>query len=355
MASLPAARTWALTALIAFPLCAALCRAESDAVAESLDELLAEIAPRIWFHPEERWGPSDPRDFVRESSLWYRDPPARELRLAPRGEVDPKELGALSSGKYRAAARNPGAFRPSLFISPASAAPVTRPGEAGGLGDGQGFYLHHEGREEATSEEMRSLSGRVPLLWRLGPNSADLRAPEPDQKRRLVEFWYHSPYNHATGVGLGNHQGDWEGFSLLVDSRGATHSVRAAYLSAHEGGSWICASALPKGPDGKLELYSALGTHATYAQEGTPRRFPASDSTARGFAWETWKALRALVDEPYYGYSGAWGSIGPFAFMHGPMPPAPGLKTIPRSRGGASDWLPPDVVRRCGLNRTAFR
>lgn len=285
-----------------------------------LQALLEAYAPRLWWHSLERFPPTDPVEFVRRSSLHYRNRWGRERTLASRGELLPEMLGMKSR-------------------FPLQSNPRLRPYQNGFLFNGSGYYLKEEGDPNADSwDGVRD--GKVPILWRLGGVF--------DGSKVLIEYWYHVSYNQATRLGIGNHQGDWEGFSMLIQLGTRSHRLRhrliAAYFSEHETGVWRCARELTY-VGSHLEAFSALGTHATYPSEGIARSSLLNDWNERGRSWDTWKNIRPLELEPYYGYSGAWGEARFLSFMTGPLVPGPGYKHLPRS--GFTAEQEADLERRC--------
>lgn len=107
-------------------------------------------------------------------------------------------------------------------------------------------------------------------------------------------FWfYFYSYNLGTtvlGIRFGNHVGDWE-HSLIRFHNGIP---KAVFFSAHSGGIAYKYSAVEKGRgpgrEGRPVLYSALGSHAMYAQPGKhPYVLPfgmLADVTDRGPLWD---------------------------------------------------------------------
>ncbi|CZS96134.1 related to VPS62 Vacuolar Protein Sorting [Rhynchosporium agropyri] len=110
----------------------------------------------------------------------------------------------------------------------------------------------------------------------------------------LDAFWfYFYSYNLGTtvlGCRFGNHVGDWE-HSLIRFHNGVP---KAVFFSAHSGGLAYTYSAVEKGKgkgrEGRPVLYSALGSHAMYAQPGShPYVLPfglLGDVTDRGPMWD---------------------------------------------------------------------
>ncbi|KAL2071778.1 hypothetical protein VTL71DRAFT_13013 [Oculimacula yallundae] len=110
----------------------------------------------------------------------------------------------------------------------------------------------------------------------------------------LDAYWfYFYSYNLGTtvlGCRFGNHIGDWE-HSLIRFHNGVP---KAIFFSAHSGGIAYTYSAVEKGKgkgrEGRPVLYSALGSHAMYAQPGShPYILPfgiLADVTDRGPLWD---------------------------------------------------------------------
>jgi hypothetical protein len=266
-------------------------------------EVVGSFAPRVWYHPREKFQAMEPIEFIEGSELW-KSYGAGAWKVADRGKVDPSELPYVSSGHFL-----------RYFGDP------TRP--------------HAE----------------PPLLWRLGEGRAASVFCDvgPAKVRVLIEYWFHVAYNFSNSLGIGNHEGDWEGGGALVeldlDGGRPRHRLRSLFMSAHEAGNWYCPDELgwtdgARG-DPHPELFSALGTHASYATPGRHQGPVLPDYTARGRKWDAWLNLRPLVLEPYYGFTGRWGSLTLFSFMSGPKIPSPGTKPQPR------DIFPLPNVDRC--------
>jgi hypothetical protein len=116
-----------------------------------------------------------------------------------------------------------------------------------------------------------------------------------DKGQGIIDaFWfYFYSYNLGTtvlGIRFGNHVGDWE-HSLIRFHNGVP---KAIFFSAHSGGIAYSHKAVEKGKgpgrEGRPVLYSALGSHAMYAQPGShPYVLPfgmLADVTDRGPLWD---------------------------------------------------------------------
>ncbi|KAG9241797.1 hypothetical protein BJ878DRAFT_446781 [Calycina marina] len=110
----------------------------------------------------------------------------------------------------------------------------------------------------------------------------------------LDAFWfYFYSYNLGTtvlNIRFGNHIGDWE-HSLIRFHHGVP---KAVFFSAHSGGTAFTYKSVEKGKgkgrEGRPVLFSALGSHAMYAQPGKhPYVLPfglLADLTDRGPLWD---------------------------------------------------------------------
>ncbi len=285
--------------------------------------MLAEYAPRVWMHRSDPYAPTDPLDFIAQSSLHLRGPSGHETLIAPVGKVLPEELAKTGSANPRA-----------------------RPYQTGFAFNGAGYFLRNEDQKQGARAPASALALKdemPPMFWRLGQGAfaqalAHARTQEDGSRARtriVIEYWYHVPYNLATRIGIGNHQGDWEGVSMLVELEEKhahlEHRLIAGFFSEHEKGTWRCADQVSRSSeDSRIEAFSAMGTHATYPEPGSHRNGILTDQTERGIRWDSWENLRPLALEPYYGYSGAWGEPRFFSFMTGPLVPGPGYKSLPR-------------------------
>jgi hypothetical protein len=167
----------------------------------------------------------------------------------------------------------------------------------------------------------------APWIWqRSGSSITDLLPPA--ESWDLIDYWYFVPYNEAgLWFGLGDHEGDWEGVSLLFREGALT----AAYYSQHDSGSWYCARDLERSADGRILVYSSLGSHSSFPRPGEYRRglfFLGNDLVDAGEFIPM--AVRALADEPYLNFGGRWGRENLRPGSRGPISPHPEKKFLPR-------------------------
>jgi hypothetical protein len=274
---------------------------------------IAGMAPVIWWHPQENHKATDPQEILPSATLWYRE----INRYFPFIDNELKELGPF----------NPAEFRNINYNGSTPADDVTRLMETGGIHAGYaGFEIRYD--------SFMKPSLPAPMFWRISrhPLFKDVQLDDEHHVYMPVEYWYHFNYND-TRWHFGNHDGDWESFLVVFEVREkeGTTSIRplALSVSAHGGSSWHCELKLSHTKDGRIELFNALGTHATYAEPGNHWRLIYPDKTERGEAWETWHLMRPVEKENFYGFSGSWGRTSYVYFQNAPIPPGPHFKYLP--------------------------
>lgn len=77
--------------------------------------------------------------------------------------------------------------------------------------------------------------------------------------RIAIDYWWFMRYNT---IRFGNHEGDWEGVTVILDSR--TQQISDVHFAAHSG-VWRYRSDLLRYTDGRhVHVYIARGSHAAY-------------------------------------------------------------------------------------------
>jgi hypothetical protein len=111
------------------------------------------------------------------------------------------------------------------------------------------------------------------------------------------------------------HEGDWERITVFLD---ADERPTSAFYYAHHGGAPSPWNTLEV-DDGHPVVYSADGSHASFS-----RPFDALDLLdPDGPRWQTWENLVDVREQPWFGFGGAWGRLGPIADATGPLGPSP--------------------------------
>ncbi len=273
---------------------------------------LSQLAPVIWWHSNEKFKSVNAEEVFKTADLWMRSLDSNRITTAQQVNLGPIQLMDWRHVKFQ-------------DLSPTQ--PITRLFETASPRNGLvGFELRFN-PFEPTKEKPQ-------LMWRLGkhPIFNDVQSNDSSSMIVPIEFWYYMNFN-PTGVWIGNHEGDWESFlfvvRLTVKDKQTSITPLLISTSAHKGSSWHCIAELSKNSANEFELFSALGTHATYVSEGLHTKGILPDRTERGSGWETKEALTPLVKQNFYGFSGSWGRTEFSYFQSGPLPPGPEFKYIP--------------------------
>jgi hypothetical protein len=120
------------------------------------------------------------------------------------------------------------------------------------------------------------------------------------------------------------HEGDWERMSLYLDQddpEGAQPESVAFYR--HATNTFRKWDSVEK-TDGTHPVgYSGIGSHATLP---TPGFGQIDVGDPDGPRWRTWENLLSVIEQPWYGFGGAWGRIGKVPDTTGPLGPGPHWK-----------------------------
>jgi hypothetical protein len=116
------------------------------------------------------------------------------------------------------------------------------------------------------------------------------------------------------------HQGDWECVTVFLDPENELGAPVAVGFAAHGDKSRVAWKDVDK-HDGRLVVYSALGSHASLPKPGY--NWKTGDfGDANGRRWRTQERLEPVKQE-WWGYGGAWGRAGKVADLTGPLGPSP--------------------------------
>ncbi|MEO7730587.1 MAG: Vps62-related protein [Kofleriaceae bacterium] len=259
-------------------------------------------APLVYLAKDERYGPTSASRFIRNSELrWSHDEGGSDHKKAGRGEVDETELG---DGGYSDQVTYPGGVFPHGRHIRSNQ--NVRPNDGGGDGGDEGFFLDLDNSKRGALGEgtnapvyFEAAGGRYITYW-------------------LFYAYNEGPFNGVAGVGsdIDNHEGDWERISVHLD-RG-NRAVGVAYYQ-HDGYKELSWDKVPKHGGSHPIVYSARGSHASYAAPGAKKIetsivghdvHTADDRASKGAAWQTWKHLTNVRHQKWYGYGGAWGEVG---------------------------------------------
>ena len=271
---------------------------------------VARLAPLVYLHPDEQYGPMGAQDFINHSELrWAHDSGCRDAKKAGRCAVSAAGLG---DGGYSDGTSNALCMRNDDSHSTTDR---TRPHDSP-LG-GEGFFL------DLDNGHRGGTGTGAPVYYESVPGKS-------------VTYWFFYGYSQPPGpdpiTGRISHEGDWERVTILLDERG---QPKDAVFYAHEGSCSVPWSQVERS-GGRPVIYSAEGSHASYPSAGGHASgFPGiDDRAARGDQWRTWNNLRDVRTQPWYGFGGAWGEVGEFKETTGPLGPSP-------YKGGEIDETPP--------------
>ena len=127
------------------------------------------------------------------------------------------------------------------------------------------------------------------------------------------------------------HEGDWERITVYLDRanpEGAPPASVAFYR--HSTNTFRKWDGVPKNARTHPVAYSAIGSHASLP---TPGFGHIDVGDPKGPRWRTWQDLASIVEQPWYGFGGAWGRVGRVRDSTGPLGPGAHWKhAAPRPR-----------------------
>jgi hypothetical protein len=232
----------------------------------------------------------------------------------------------------------------------------------------EGFYLEladnaRHGDSRLGVIGAQTTLGGVPAYYEIEPD----RTPD-DQRAMRISYWLlyglsipPGPQPFTSAV---THEGDWEGLSVLVRRVGPHRytplSVRYNIHNTHSDVPWAETEKVAEAPGGGVVTtgapwlsathpvgYSGRGSHATYPVLGShrvsfePHGIHGFDVHDRALAclhcpeWETWQDVVDARAQPWYGFGGSWGQVGPSGDTTAPLGPSryklEGLETLPKA------------------------
>jgi hypothetical protein len=120
------------------------------------------------------------------------------------------------------------------------------------------------------------------------------------------------------------HEGDWERVTVYLDQadpEGAPPASVAFYR--HSTNTFRKWDGVAKEAGTHPIAYSAIGSHASLP---TPGFGHIDVGDQDGPQWRTWEDLASIVEQPWYGFGGAWGRVGKVRDSTGPLGPGPHWK-----------------------------
>ena len=267
------------------------------------------FAPKLFLHPNEDYWPSSVHRVFQHSDLkwarnWSTDPTiATEIdpgRMSGRNDYRAEEDGHT----YKAGQ----CTRPRGGCSP----------RANGLDDDEGFYVEMNNDYRAgirSKSQRRHVYRGAPIYW---------------QRRKLqgggfaITYYFFYEYNAKYPI---NHEGEWERISVRFRRSGRPRAV-AYYKHACTPVVRRWSKVRKDGTHAKV--FVAEGGHASYPRPGnhdicgvSGGPFDTDYTSAKGKRWATWKGrVLRVQNQAWYGFGGAWGTVGEFSSTTGPLGPS---------------------------------
>lgn len=249
----------------------------------------AKYAPFVSLHPNEPYYPARVmRYFLKNSKLVWSNQGVDDYPVEAQGQIVTKKLGFKS-------------FQDTYYAYHWRAWDHTRPyddNRESVLRDRDGFVLNldnskYEGQRDVTD---------VPVYYEYAAG-------------RYITYWFFYAYDYAGS--RYSHEGDWERIVIKLSSSNIPQKV--AYYRHNCDPlilDWVTqvtrVDSLGNLGGNHPLVFSALGTHASYAQIGNGSQnncTPVNDLVGRGVAWRTWRLMADVMKQPWYGYGGAWGEV----------------------------------------------
>jgi hypothetical protein len=255
------------------------------------EELAERFAPMIWMAKGEQLQPIDADRIIAESDLMFSNTPGCPDPIVSDESVDPERL---ASGGYVA-------HEQIDHCSHDGKQWVTNDGPAPTSRDAIGFYL--DIRDSAYGGDGTTAPVYVEF-----------------KDARYLVYWFAYGNNNVTSGPIDgfDHEGDWERMGVRLD---ANNEPTDTVYWTHGAPCSVPWPAAPKEGDHPIG-FAAKGTHATYPKAGH-FRYEVIDRTSAGTRWETWNGAEFADEQPWWGYTGAWGTVGPGKHSTGPDGPFP--------------------------------
>lgn len=120
------------------------------------------------------------------------------------------------------------------------------------------------------------------------------------------------------------HEGDWERITVYLDQADPEGAAPASVgFYRHSTNTFRKWDSVDKEAGTHPFAYSAIGSHASLP---TPGFGQIDVGDPDGPHWRTWDDLASIVEQPWYGFGGAWGQVGKVRDSTGPLGPGPHWK-----------------------------
>jgi hypothetical protein len=286
-------------------------RAARGKRALTLAQAIRRYAPLVHIAVGEEYRPASASEFINNSNLnWSHDSGRGDDEdIVGVGEIDQERLG---SGGY--------SHRTKGLIGGERGDPIpsnadVRPKDGRGDGGNEGFFLNLRNENRKSRK-----SGTNAPVYHEAVN------------HHYITYWFFYAFNdgptQGRADGVDDHEGDWE--RIVVKLNGNNRATHVAYYQ-HDGPPKILKWRQVPKANGHPEVFSAKGSHASYASAGAKPIYHevagrkvriATDQASAGRKWHTKNNLVNARDQDWYGYGGAWGEVGALTHTTGPQGPS---------------------------------
>lgn len=292
-----------------------------DAPPDNVPDIVLEHAPLVFLYPDDQYRPGNPITFISNSSLGWSHTLCTSDLVAQRGSVEPQRLGqhAGIGGSRAAYSNNPNLRMNGTFACAPDrrytfkSSDYTRPYDTerkiylnpdhiweNWFYERDGFFLDPANddtvRNGIPAEPGNSIYPGAPVFYEY-------------VQREYITYWFFYPYDRfeAFGVGVQQHEGDWERISVQLDRNEVPINV---YYYHHEGGSREAWDSVDKYDSSHPIVFSAKGAHGSYPRACRIDPRCSMQNVSFGPVWLTWNDLFKVEAQPWYGFGGAWGEVG---------------------------------------------
>jgi hypothetical protein len=117
------------------------------------------------------------------------------------------------------------------------------------------------------------------------------------------------------------HEGDWERITVYLDrAKPVIKPPEGVAFYRHASSGFVPWGQVKTAQGSHPTVFCAIGSHASLP---SPDFGFVDVGDLKGRRWRTWDDLLPVRDQPWYGFGGAWGRVGPVRDATGPLGPGP--------------------------------
>jgi hypothetical protein len=283
-------------------------------------DVVSRFAPTVVLAGGENYLPASVPWFLNRSTLeWHNDDGCGYDLIRPARRWSVAEMSALGTGQYATKSRDASCRKAGPRYTTRDHTRPTDGGRPGGLAASDGFVLNLQGNGDAVRGGIKDTTPEDPGRYTGAPvyyESGDLAKPGvPVGTYMYLTYWFFYAYDN--GPGPQNHEGDWEGMSVIFGQVTPGHYRPVALgLNQHRGTEEVRWDKR-RFPGERPLVYSAKGTHATYDHDWFDHIGPNADTVGGGPLWDASASALPLASQPWAGYCGGWGQVGEEAELLG--------------------------------------